>query len=71
MARPSSNHTPRDLQLPVYLFDEEQVNQAWKAYRATQLACMSDPSLLTNPYHMAIQDTAYARFLALFERMAR
>jgi len=46
-----------------------QVEDAWQAFRATQLAAISDPALLDNEYFLAMQDTAYARFILTFEHM--
>jgi hypothetical protein len=45
------------------------VEDAWQAFRATQLAAISDPALLDNEYFLAMQDTAYARFILTFEHM--
>lgn len=45
------------------------VEDAWQAYRATQLAAREQPGLVENPYFTALQDTAYARFLLAFEAM--
>lgn len=44
-----------------------QVEQAWQAFRATQLQICSNPSLLENPYFIALQETAEARYLRAFE----
>ena len=57
------------MKVPVYLISERAVNDAWSAYRATQIAARSDPALLDNEYFKAIQDTAYARFLGAFEAL--
>lgn len=46
-----------------------QVDDAYSAFAATRKAACADPALLDNEYFKAIQDTAYARFLILFEAM--
>lgn len=43
-----------------------QAQLAYQAYTATQLAIRDNPALSDNEYFTAIQDTAYARFLAAF-----
>ena len=55
--------------IPVYRIDCAEVDEAWKAYRALQMAAQSDPSLIENKYFTALQDTAYARFLLNFEAL--
>lgn len=47
----------------------EMAEQAFSAYRATQLAICHDPSLLENPYFIALQDAAYARFFILSDAL--
>lgn len=54
---------------PVYRINSQQVEDAWQAYRALQLAAQSNPALLGNGYFLALQDTAYARFMLTFEAM--
>ena len=49
--------------------DAQQVEDAWQAYAATHRAARERPALLANEYFLAIQDTAYARFLLTFEAM--
>lgn len=55
--------------VPTYKIDAQEVEDAWQAYRATQLAASSNPALIENKYFRAIQDTAYARFLLNFEAL--
>lgn len=55
--------------IPTYKINSQEVEDAWQAYRALQLAACSDPALLDNKYFLALQDTAYARFLMNFEAM--
>lgn len=55
--------------VPTYVINSQEVEEAWQAYRALQLAAASDPALLENRYFTALQDTAYARFLLLFEAL--
>ena len=71
MARPSSNRTSRDSQppVPVYKIKNADVENAWQAFHALQIAGRDNPTLLTNPYFTALQDTGYARFLAVFEAL--
>jgi hypothetical protein len=45
------------------------VEDAWQAFRSTQLAARDNPALTENEYFCAIQDTAYARFLLLLEAL--
>lgn len=46
-----------------------QVDDAWKAFAATQKAMRDNPALAKNEYFKALQDTAYARFLLAFDAM--
>jgi len=46
---------------------EQLANDAWAAYAATQKAICADPALLENEFFTALQDTAFARFIAMFE----
>jgi hypothetical protein len=55
--------------IPTYKINSQQVEDAWQAYRALQLAACSNTALLENGYFLALQDTAYARFLMTFEAM--
>lgn len=54
---------------PIYKIDSQQVEDAWQAFRALQLAAQSNPALLDNAYFLALQDTAYARFMMTFEAL--
>jgi hypothetical protein len=55
--------------VPTYKINSQQVEDAWQAYRALQLAACENTALLENKYFLALQDTAYARFLMTFEAM--
>jgi hypothetical protein len=55
--------------VPTFKINSQEVEDAWQAYRATQLAACQNPALIENKYFLAIQDTAYARFLLNFEAM--
>lgn len=55
------------MNVPTYTFDASQIDVAFDAYRVLQKAMRDDPSLAQNPYFTALVDTAYARFLGLFE----
>lgn len=48
---------------------DDQVDSAWRAYSALQRAASAEPALIQNDYFTALQDTAYARFLAAFEAL--
>ena len=54
---------------PTYKIDSRQVEDAWQAYRALQLAAAGNTALLDNGYFVALMDTAYARFLLNFEAL--
>lgn len=71
MARPSSNRTPKDSQapVPVYAVSLEQADAAFAAYNAVCIAARDTPSLIGNPYYEALRDTAYARFMGVFEAL--
>lgn len=45
----------------------DEADLAFQAFAATRKAALEDPSLLSNPYFTAMQDSAYARFRARFE----
>lgn len=69
-ARKPDNRTANDSQeVPVYRIDCQQVEDAYQAFAATQRATRDNPALLENEYFTALQDTAYARFLAAFEAL--
>jgi len=55
--------------VPTYKINSQEVEDAWQAYRALQIAAAGDPALLDNKYFLALQDTAYARFLLNFEAL--
>jgi hypothetical protein len=55
--------------VPTYKINSQEVEDAWQAYRALQLAAAGNTALLDNKYFRALQDTAYARFLMTFEAM--
>lgn len=46
-----------------------QVEDAYQAYAATRRVTAAEPALLENEYFIALQDTAYARFLLLLEAL--
>lgn len=49
--------------------DSAEVQLAWEAFEVLQKAEWSRPSLAHNPYFEALRDTAYSRFLLMFEVM--
>jgi hypothetical protein len=55
---------PDDLQDKIAL-----CNLAFEAYAAMRRHASDNPHLLENPYYQAAQDSAYARFRALWERI--
>ena len=55
--------------VPVYKVDSQQVEDAYQAFAALRRAAQSEPGLTENKYFTALQDTAYARFLLLFEAL--
>lgn len=55
--------------VPIYKINSQQVEDAWQAYAALQRAAAENTGLLVNKYFLALQDTAYARFLMNFEAM--
>jgi hypothetical protein len=46
-----------------------EVEEAWQAFRATQLAIKANPALRDNEYFLIMQDGAYTRFVAALEAM--
>ena len=44
---------------------DDHLYDAWQAYYATRIAEWSNPALSTNEFFLAMQDTAYARFLLI------
>lgn len=57
------------MNIPTYKIDAQEVEDAWQAYAALQRAAAEVPGLLENSYFLALQDTAYARFLMNFEAL--
>lgn len=55
--------------VPIYKIDSQQVEDAYQAFAVLQIAAKERPELRANKYFMALQDTAYARFLLTFEAM--
>lgn len=55
--------------IPTHRINSQEVEDAWQAYRALQLAAAGDTALIENRYFRALQDTAYSRFLMNFEAM--
>lgn len=55
------------MNVPIRYIDEDAVNEAYEAYSALQRTACREPGLLQNEHFKALQDTAYARFLARFE----
>jgi hypothetical protein len=55
------------MKFPKYRVERDRADLAYEAYQALQLAARTRPTLLDNEYYRALQDTAYARFLAAFE----
>jgi hypothetical protein len=47
-----------------------KAQDAFAAYATLQMAQRADPALTGNAYFQALLDSAYARFLVLFERAA-
>lgn len=68
MARRPDNRNATESQAPrVIWVDGPSADLAYEAHRALQMTACSHPALLENPYFKALQDTAYARFLAAFK----
>lgn len=53
--------------IPAYVVDLAEADEAFQAFAALRKAAQNDPALLGNKYFTALQDTAYARFLLNFE----
>jgi len=70
MAR-KANATRRDgaQQIPTFRIDEAQVDRAYEAFSVLRQAACERPGLVENEYFTALQDTAFARFLAVFEAL--
>lgn len=54
---------------PIRPVCSRDVDDAYKAYAALRRAAQSEPHLTSNEYFTALQDTAYARFLLIFEAL--
>lgn len=46
-----------------------EVEDAWQAFRSTQLAIKANPALQDNEFFLLMQDGAYARFIHALEVM--
>ena len=57
------------MNIPTYLIDETETEEAYQAFAALRRIAQAQPSLLENKYFTALQDTAYARFLLNFEAL--
>ena len=55
--------------LLVFKIDSAEVDEAYAAFAALRIAACDKPALVENKYFRALQDTAYARFLLLFEAL--
>jgi hypothetical protein len=55
--------------VPVYQIDAQTVEDAYQAFAVLRRAAQAEPALIENPYFVALQDTAYARFLLNFEAL--
>jgi len=49
----------------------EQVLLAWEAYKVLAILSSDNERLRDNPYFQAAKDSAYARFLGLFNRWVK
>lgn len=64
------NNTRGDpAQVPNSDINEKQVDDAYAAHSALMRTAQLEPALLENEYFKALQDTAYARFLAVFRAL--
>lgn len=59
----------RPVQVPVYKIDAQTVEDSYQAFAALRRAAQAEPTLIENAYFLALQDTAYARFLLNFEAL--
>lgn len=57
------------MNVPAFKVDSAEVDDAYEAFAALRKAACSNPELTDNEYFKALQDTAYARFLVLFEAL--
>lgn len=56
--------------IPVYRIDAEEAAEAYHAFAALRKAARDDPALIENRYFIALQDTAYARFMMTYEALS-
>lgn len=54
--------------MKVHTVTRGEVERAWQAYRLIQIAIAGQIERQANEYLTALADTAYARFLMLFEQ---
>ncbi len=54
---------------PYYTITSSEVEDAWQAFRLTQIAAKENPSLRDNEFFLLMQDGAYARFIHALEAM--
>ena len=47
----------------------QDVEDAYQAFAALRVAAQGKPALAENEYFMALQDTAFARFMLVFEAL--
>jgi len=55
--------------IPTFAINADEVELAYQAFAALRRAAQADPALVENTYFCALQDTAYARFLMMFEAL--
>lgn len=55
--------------IPTYRINADEVEEAYQAFSAMRRMAMSEPSLVSNKYFTALQDTAFARFLMTYEAL--
>lgn len=54
---------------PKITITSAEVEDAWQAFRLTQLAIKENPALRDNEFFLLMQDGAYARFIHALEEM--
>lgn len=69
MTMTPDRRNPPAVQAPAYSITEDEVNEAYEAFAALRRAACEQPMLTANKYFLALQDTAYARFLLNFEAL--
>lgn len=67
MANPRRNPPAVQSNFPTFTVDYDAADQAYFAFSALRRMAQAEPMLASNPYFCALQDTAYARFLGMFE----